>query len=58
MTRVRKFVELFDPEIEAMSLLEFRQEELPRLNKKFDEVQCEIELISPEETEVEEGGKR
>lgn len=44
--------------MEPISLLEFRQEELPLINKKFDDVQSEIELLATvtedqEEAEIE-----
>ena len=55
LTRARRFVENFDSDTQAISLLEFRQEELPQINKRFDEVQCEIELLSAEEAEDTEG---
>lgn len=45
LTRIRTFVTNFDPREQALSLLEFRQEELPVINKKFDEVQSQIELL-------------
>lgn len=51
LTRLRNFVKEFDPANKPTSLLEFRQEELPRINAKFDEVQCEIELISEDADE-------
>lgn len=31
LTRTLKFIRHFDPRVEALSLLEFRQEELPNL---------------------------
>jgi len=38
-----------------MSLLEFRQDELPQINRKFDDVQSQIELLSDDATqEIEE----
>jgi len=51
LTRVRTFVENFDPTEQAISLLEFRQEELPLINRKFDEIQCQIELIAIDDSE-------
>jgi len=62
LTRTLKFINSFDPMTEALSLLEFRQEELPQINKKFDDVQSEIELLNTEdpleeEKEREEFGK-
>ncbi|XP_025407382.1 uncharacterized protein LOC112681329 [Sipha flava] len=56
LTRVRTFISKFDPRNDAITLLEFRQEELPQITKKFDKIQCEIELIdldNPEEAEAE-----
>lgn len=38
LTRVRTFVSKFDPLEQAVSLLEFRQEELPQINRKFDDI--------------------
>jgi len=46
LTRVHTFLNNFDPTVQAVSLLEFRQEELPQINRKFDEIQCQIELIT------------
>lgn len=51
LTRVRTFVDNFDQSNQAVSLLEFRQEELPRINLRFDEVQCQIELINCDDIE-------
>lgn len=45
LTRIRTFVRNFNPREQSISLLEFRQEELPQLNRKFDDIQCQIELI-------------
>jgi len=55
LTRIRTFVTKFDPTQQAVSLLEFRQEELPQINRKFDDVQSQIELLVGEEeaSEVE-----
>ena len=55
LTRIRTFVTRFDPTQQAVSLLEFRQEELPQINRKFDDVQSQIELLVGEEeaSEVE-----
>jgi len=36
-------------------LLEFRQEELPQINKKFDDVKVEIEIISEEDAKAVNG---
>jgi len=55
LTRIKTFVNKFDPREQAISLLEFRQEELPQINRKFDDIQAEIELISiDEEAQAEE----
>ncbi|XP_050435205.1 uncharacterized protein LOC126842321 [Adelges cooleyi] len=54
LTRVRTFISKFDPSEQALSLLEFRQEELPQINRKFDGIQCEIELIDSDDTEEAE----
>lgn len=45
LTRVQTFINKFNPRDDPISLLEFRQEELPQINRKIDIVQCEIELI-------------
>jgi len=54
LTRMKNFVEAFDPTVNAISLLEFRQEELPRLNQKFDDIQTQLELIVVDDFEKEE----
>ncbi|XP_022165436.1 uncharacterized protein LOC111030316 [Myzus persicae] len=54
LTRMKNFVEGFDPTIDAISLLEFRQEELPRLNQKFDDIQTQLELIVVDDLDKEE----
>lgn len=51
LTRIRTFVTKFNPREDAITLLEFRQEELPNINKKFDEIQCEIELLNCDDDE-------
>jgi len=56
LTRVCTFVENVDPTEQAISLLEFRQEEFPLINSRFDEVQCQIELIAIDN--LEGGGAR
>lgn len=45
LTRVRTFVTNFEPREQALSLIEFRQEELPAINRKFDDIQSQIELL-------------
>lgn len=45
LTRGRTFTSKFDAKESAITLLEFRQEELPQIYRKFDEIQCQIELI-------------
>jgi hypothetical protein len=54
LIRMKTFVENFDTTVDAISLLEFRQEELPRLNIKFDDIQTQIELIMVEDLDKEE----
>lgn len=54
LTRTLKFIGNFDPKVEALSLLEFRQEELPQINRKFDDIQVEIELLSTDDPSEEE----
>lgn len=43
LTRIRKFVNKFHVREDAITLLEFRQEELVT-DRKFDEIQCQIKL--------------
>ena len=45
LTRLQNFITKFNPREEPITLLEFRQEELPQINRKFDDIQCQIELI-------------
>lgn len=52
LTRMKNFVDAFDPTIDAISL--FRQEELPRLNQKFDDIQTQLELIVVDDVDKEE----
>jgi len=40
----------FDSKVEAISWLEFRQEDLFKLNRKFDNIQTEIELLCTDDT--------
>ncbi|XP_050064654.1 uncharacterized protein LOC114132631 [Aphis gossypii] len=54
LTRMKNFVEGFDPTVDAISLLEFRQEELPRLHQKFDDIQTQLELIVVDDLDKEE----
>jgi len=54
LTRVQTFITKFNPRDDAIALLKFRQEELPQINRKFDDVQCEIELIDPDNFEEAE----
>jgi len=49
LTHIKRFVRKFDPREQAVSLLEFRQEELPLINRKFDDIQSLIELLSIDE---------
>jgi len=51
LTRIRKFVQNFKPTVDAVTLLEFRQEELPIVNRKLDDIQCQIELIDIDNAE-------
>jgi len=46
LTRIKTFVKDFNTNNQPMSLLEFRQDELPQINRKFDDVQSQIELLS------------
>lgn len=41
----RTFVNSFDPREHALSLLEFRQEELQTINRTFDDVQSQLKLL-------------
>ncbi|XP_060858122.1 uncharacterized protein LOC132935520 [Metopolophium dirhodum] len=54
LTRMKNFLEGFDLTTDAISLLEFRQEELPRLNQKFDDIQTQLELIVVDDCEKKE----
>jgi len=45
LTRARNFLNSFNPREQAITLVEFRQEELPHIGRKFDEIQCQIELL-------------
>lgn len=54
LTRVQNFVSKFNPREESITLVEFRQEELPQINRKFDDIQCEIELIDTDNFEENE----
>jgi hypothetical protein len=54
LTRMKTFVQSFDPTVEAISLLEYRQEELPKINQKFDDIQTQIELITVDDLDKEE----
>jgi len=54
LTRLRSFVVKFDPREQALSLLEFRQEELPSINRKFDDIQSQIELFVSDDTDEAE----
>jgi len=38
LTRVQTFITKFNPRNDAIALLEFRQEELPQINRQFDEI--------------------
>lgn len=58
LTRVRTFIERFNPEEQALSLLEFRQEELPRICKKFEDVQSQLELITEDAEKEDEERER
>ncbi|XP_060836335.1 uncharacterized protein LOC132918997 [Rhopalosiphum padi] len=48
LTRIQTYISKFNPREDPVTLLEFRQEELPQINRKFDDVQCQIELIDVE----------
>jgi len=54
LTRTLKFIGNFDAKVETLSLLEFRQEELPQINRKFYDVQVEKELLNTDEALEEE----
>lgn len=54
LTRCRTFVDKFDSSKQSISLLEFRQEDLPQINRKFDDIQSQIEMISTEPDKEEE----
>jgi len=46
LTRVKIFVSKFITGEQPISLLEYRQEKLPKINRKFDDIQYEIELFT------------
>lgn len=46
LTRVKTFIDNFQIDNQALSELEFRQEQMPQIYKNYDEVQCQIELIA------------
>ncbi|XP_008182965.1 uncharacterized protein LOC103309405 [Acyrthosiphon pisum] len=54
LTRIAKFVDSYDPTEQSILLLDFRQEELPLINRKFDTIQSEIELLAVDEAEAAE----
>lgn len=54
LTRISTFVSKFDPSVHATSQLDFRQEELPLISRKFDTIQCEIELLATDDTDAAE----
>lgn len=45
---------LKDSIVDAISILEFRQGELPRLNQKFNDIQTQLALIEFDDFEKEE----
>lgn len=53
LTRIITFVNKFDYREHSILLLAFRQKELPQINRKFDAIQSEIELLTTEDTEAE-----
>lgn len=57
LTRVRTFMSKFNPREDAITLLQFRQEELPQLNKMFEDIQSQIELIDYENVEKAENDR-
>jgi len=54
LTRARNFMNTFNPREQAITLVEFRQEELPQISRKFDEIQCQIELLDVDNFEENE----
>lgn len=54
LTRAHNFVSKFVIGEQPVSVLEFRQEELPQINRKFDDIQTQIELITLEDAEEAE----
>lgn len=54
LTRMRTFVSKFDADNDPITLLEFRQEELPSINRKFDTIQTQLELLVEEQDAEEE----
>jgi len=51
LTRIVTIIHRFNPREQAISLLNFRQEELPRINHKFDAIQSEIERLTTDDIE-------
>ncbi|CAI6370378.1 unnamed protein product [Macrosiphum euphorbiae] len=54
LTRMKTFVSGFDINEDPITLLEFRQEELPSINRKFDDTQTQLELLVEEQASEEE----
>jgi hypothetical protein len=54
LTRIRTFLNKFNVREDSITLLEFRQEELPTINRKFDDIQVQIELLDIENLEGNE----
>lgn len=54
LTRIARFVDSFDQSEQPISLLDFRQEELLVINRKFNTIQSEIELLATDETDIAE----
>lgn len=57
LTRMKNFVSNFDSDLDDIALLEFRQEELPQINRKFDDIQSQIELLVDVDFEKEVEGR-
>jgi len=58
LTRMKTFVAKFDIDEDPITLLEFRREELPLINRKFDDTQTQLELLVEEDNSEEEGSSK
>lgn len=54
LTRIRNFLNIFNVREDDITFLEFRQEELPTINRMFDYIQSQIELTDVDNTDATE----